>query len=826
MLIRLAALLLIAPASAGHAAMNDTYTVGNRHIARQVVVRGGVISTDSIGRPGDEVTVSGGDEFAVIVGPEKTRLTAAEFSVTSIRPVNSSAGLIVKLVNRRRGLEAQVRYYCNPRDSYIRKSVTFRNTGKEPVQILDVEVESLRLPSAEAAGVGKPVYAAAKLFLGLEFPLGGNEAANGLVTLRHRPGKTLKPGQSFTAKSAVIGAAAKGESVQEAFDEYVRRIALRKPEVTTVYGNWAVYDYLSDTVRPDEKMVLRTVDELAALRKLGWQPDYYVMDAGWFDTRGDYTDYVKPAWPDGPRRMVDAIHGVGIEYGLWFDTGGGIIDNPEMAASKYSSGRLCLASEPYISTFKNALVRQIEQNGLRMVKFDFATFGCDNEKHDHLFGEYASEACLTSFLDMLDSVRKRFPDVKYIIFNGFHRSPWWLMHVDTIYTNDPAPGDKPTLRLRDSINRRTDQCVRSHRFEHLLPWYCIDDCGLMIGRMGTIYWIGAEEFRKTWVLNIGRGGMMPFIYGDLGLLDGADRRFLVKMWNVVRDNPKVFADTRAILGAPNGDEVYGYSHFSGSHGFIFLNNPTFEVKQVAIPLDSSIGLDSQRSPLNVYEIFPVECAYAAEGKAGFRRGGKLGIELAPFEVRALEIKAGPTPESASAPRKAAFGSIALPIKPTQRESTWVTDAALGMANKGLAHLAAASTLRPAPVALDRAALEQIDGIHSGDIQLPTFDKPQTLALPVQFFADGQPHFYNNPTSRALVVAWSDDGQIFLKSTPEYGRKIWSSCPWVTFHARLDPSLSGKKLQLALFGLKLEGAALTLDKVYLLDQPRQPNNTGP
>jgi len=60
---------------------------------------------------------------------------------------------------------------------------------------------------------------------------------------------------------------------------------------------------------------------------------------------------------------------------------------------------------------------------------------------------------------------------------------------------------------------------------------------------GTIYWIGAEEFRKTWVLNVGRGGMMPFIYGDLRLLNDSDRRFIAAMWGRLRGNAEVFADT-------------------------------------------------------------------------------------------------------------------------------------------------------------------------------------------------------------------------------------------------------------------------------------------
>src|SRR5262249_41661636 len=159
-----------------------------------------------------------------------------------------------------------------------------------------------------------------------------------------------------------------GETVEETFDRYIRDIALRKPEVMTVYGNWARYDYISDGVYPDEKMVLETVDELGKMRKAGWRPDYYVMDSGWLDKTVDYTDYVKPAWPSGPAPMVKAIHEAGVQYGLWFGVGGGIPDNPAVQPSRTPAGRFCMAPGPYIDAFKRGLIRQIRELGLTMIK--------------------------------------------------------------------------------------------------------------------------------------------------------------------------------------------------------------------------------------------------------------------------------------------------------------------------------------------------------------------------------------------------------------------------------------------------------------------------
>lgn len=791
-----------------------SFKVANRHILRTMNLSGGRLVTKEIGHPAAPVSVTGGDEFAVIIGPDKKRITAGDLRVTSVEPADGELSIILQHPGT--GLRANAGYRLEKDDFYLRKTISFRNDGALPVQILDIEVESLRFRSAKALGLGKPVYAEGRLFLGLEFPLGHNQQNDGLVTLRHLPGRTLQPGETLETKTAVVGAASEKETAGEAFDIYLRRIALRKPEVMTVYGNWARYDYLSDGIWPDEKMVLETVDELAKMREAGWRPDYYVMDAGWFDPKGDYTDYIKPAWPNGPEPMVKAIHNIGIKYGLWFDVGGGIPDNPAVQPSKKPDGRLCLASGPYISAYQKALTRQIEKLGLTMVKFDFASFDCGSEKHGHLSGEYAAEASLTGFLDMLDAVRKEHPQVKYIIFNGFHRSPWWLMHVDTIYSSDPAPSDTPSLRLRDSVNLRTDNTVQEHRFEHLLPWYAIDDCGLMIGRTGTIYWIGAEEFRKTWVLNIGRGGRMPFIYGDLRLLDDSDRRFIARMWNVLHDNVDVFADTRPILGKVNGAEVYGYSHFKGQHGFVFLNNPTFEQKLVVLRLDSSLGLTaSAQSPLRVSELFPVECTYAAADGTGFQPGAEVRVELAPFEVRALEIKpstgvvGGVVP-----PRRSQHGSVPIAVQLAAKKPDWVTDAMVDKANKQQSHLASSTTAKTEkPGKLTRSGLK---GIYSFSVDLPRFDAARTLAMPFRFMSGHKPVRNNRPTESVMVAAWSGDRQVLLDVTPEYGRPVWSGCSWATFRARLDPSFSGKTIDVLALNLGMEGVEIEMSKAYLLE----------
>jgi hypothetical protein len=182
-------------------------------------------------------------------------------------------------------------------------------------------------------------------------------------------------------------------------------------------------------------------------------------------------------------------------------------------------------------------------------------------------------------------------------------------------------------------------------------------------------------------------------------------------------------------------------------------------------------------------------------------------------VRALEIKpvAGDV-TGAVPPRQSPSVSIPIPVKLAKQTPEWLTDAMIDMANKELTHLIEIVTTRiEKPSAVTRSGLK---GIYSSSLELPKFDKPRTLALPVRFMAEGRPVRNRDPNKCALAVAWFDGGQIILDMTPK--AHIWSGCSWLTFHTTLDPSFSGKKIEVLALNLSLEGAGLEMNKAYLLE----------
>ena len=76
-------------------------------------------------------------------------------------------------------------------------------------------------------------------------------------------------------------------------------------------------------------------------------------------------------------------------------------------------------------------------------------------------------------------------------------SPLWLRWFDSLYPGDPRPSELPAVgSLRDSVIWYQDYVYRGFA-RSLLPLSGIDDCGTIVGKTSTIYYLGAEGFTGT-----------------------------------------------------------------------------------------------------------------------------------------------------------------------------------------------------------------------------------------------------------------------------------------------------------------------------------------
>lgn len=133
-----------------------------------------------------------------------------------------------------------------------------------------------------------------------------------------RPGEIrLAPGETYTTPVAYFAYSATGlDGVSERFHSWLR--ARQQHPVTPrplVLNTWEAV-YFDHSPAKLERLA-RKAAEVGVER--------FVLDDGWFhDRRGDSAglgDWVvdRTVWPDGLGPLADLVHGLGMEFGLWFE---------------------------------------------------------------------------------------------------------------------------------------------------------------------------------------------------------------------------------------------------------------------------------------------------------------------------------------------------------------------------------------------------------------------------------------------------------------------------------------------------------------------------
>lgn len=282
------------------------------------------------------------------------------------------------------------------------------------------------------------------------------------------PGEiTLGPGEAYASPWVYIGASDNGlDGLAGRFHEFVRALpahpATERPVTLNVWE--AVYfDHDLPT--------LRTIADLAARAGV----ERYVLDDGWFGGRrddhaglGDWT--VSPdVWPEGLGPLIDHVHGLGLQFGLWFEPE---MVNPDSDLHRahpewilHSGGRV-----PPEERFQQVL--DLTQPGayahvLEQVSDVLAAHPIDYVKWDHnrdfvdpgsdtVAGRPAVHAQTAAYYRLLDELRSRFPTVEWesCASGGGRIDLGVLERVERVWTSD-----QNDALARQAIQRWTQQLV-------------------------------------------------------------------------------------------------------------------------------------------------------------------------------------------------------------------------------------------------------------------------------------------------------------------------------------------------------------------------------
>ncbi len=625
---------------------------------------------------GRTITLGSGPELEVDNGPLQGPLKTPEWraSAPAIGKSGEEGEAVFELAAGDPALAARVTYRWNDREPVLRKSVEVSNRGERAVSLLNVRLGSYRTGAkVEEREQGFPLYLDGEFFLGLTHPAGWASGRDGVASLRQYPGTELPAGGKFACMEAVYGVGEAG-AARKSFVAHLkgrmRRVVRGHDRPYAIFDNFGSWDLkdLSLFVLNSDEFMLHSLGRLAESQEAAG-PRFDICNVHfWVDHAGDLKRFDPRRFPEGIAKVKERLDRLGIAPGLWIDSSmasWSIGLNPAARPSLSDDpGFFCRASEPIRSMYKEAFIHHIRTNGIRELKFDNLRTICNKTDHGHLPGLYSTEAIESSVIDFLGALDAECPEVFLILYWG-HRSPWWLLHGDTLFDSGlgieaATPSSQPAPYARDSVTQKLDQA----------QWSCVDlpplgkdSLGVWLSDWGWNSSIGKERWQEGVVMDMSRGSLLIQMWADRDWLSPPEWKELGDFISLLRARPRCFANPRFILGSPWKDEPYGYSCADGARAFLALDNSTWKDSVLTLDLGPAWGLPAGRR-WALYRWYPEPARLVG---AGDTFGEKAEIALRPFEVVLLEaVEAGGPPalerEFSPRPIPAAFAEASRSVE--------------------------------------------------------------------------------------------------------------------------------------------------------------------
>jgi hypothetical protein len=616
---------------------------------------------------GKSITLGGGSELDVdlgeLDGPHPT--PAWQVSPPKIDDTDGADAEVVFLLTAKEpALSATVTYRWNEREPVLHKFVKITNDGEKEIRVLNVRLgtyksdaklidreqgnpisgginEGGRLSAHEK---GFPVYLDDEYFMSLAHPSGWATAEHGDVSLRQYPGVKLAAGASFKCMEAVYGVGRGGEA-QKNFVAHVknrmRRVVRGHDKPYAIYDNFGSWpEGAGGNWTNSDKYELHSLRLLAKSQEAtGCRFDFCNIHF-WVDSAGDMKGWDPQRFPQGIKNVKAILDPLGTKPGLWicsavvWGASWGLNGDRAAASLTEDPSWFCRASEPIKSMFRDAFVYHLREEGVRLLKFDMFHNVCNNPHHEHLPGLYSTEAIENSVIEFLHDLDRECPEVFLILYWGY-RSPWWLLHGDTLFDSGinieaATPSSLPAAYVRDSVTQKLDQ---AQWVSGDVPALGKDSLGIWLSNWGWNSSIGKEHWQEGFVMDICRGSMLAQIWADNDWLSPPEWKELADFIALLRAQPGCFGNSRFILGNPWKDEPYGYCCTDGRRAFLAINNSTWEDRSVPLELNAAWGLPAGQR-WDLYRWYPNPARLVGDAE---HFDAKTAIMLKPFEVVLLEV---------------------------------------------------------------------------------------------------------------------------------------------------------------------------------------------
>ncbi len=524
-------------------------------------------------------------------------------------------------------------------------------------------------------GLGQPLYTTkSATFWGVEFPAAGNhvEGQADLKTLGcgYLWGREIAAGAPYESYPSVTGVADDPAYNTDAFFDYIDRVRVRPLRLQIQYNTWF------DTGRGVDKNKLRAsvglIHKKLAVER-GTKPlRAYVIDDGWQDCSADWTDKtwkVNSKFDADFATSFETVRAAGSTFGIWLSPG--CLFGASRMVKKYREAGfealddwMSLAGPKYTKLLEDRMV-ELTRLGVTYFKLD-GVFGHLNLRNFELHGErydipympqlglegmkagdkelndakydelktYYLTAGAERLMDIFAKMAKANPEVYIVISNGAWLSPWWLMHVDSVWMINAGDAAGGAGRTQELVYRDGKYHEIWQRENTQFPMHAIFNHEPKKRKTGET----KDVFRKYLYMNMSRGTGFIELYIKPAVLKDYDWDVIAEGLHWAQEVFPTFRRSRMHGGSPKEGEPYGYTAWTKTQGYVSIHNPSGEAKSYSFRLDRAFGLVPGSGPFGLSS--PMEDSLEGLGKR-YAFGDEISIEMTPREIRILNFDTGP-----------------------------------------------------------------------------------------------------------------------------------------------------------------------------------------
>lgn len=661
--------------------------IENSFLSRTFSVNDGNLRTDEIVNKSanKKINLLNCDEFSLRIS-QGTNTTGTDFVLNTsdfkfskydqydLKNPCQGKGISFTLYNKKHGITVVVYYELGSDDFYLRKFLKI--TSAKPLTLERIDVDLIKIADAYQPYQIKQIYAKGNskwkpglgqpletkdsaTFWGTEFPASDNFVKDNTIHCGYLWGRQIKANVAYKTYSAVLGVADDPDFISDAFYSYIDRIRIRPLRLQIQYNSW--FD-LGTSINKDSfaKRVAKIHQELVTER--GNKPlKAYVIDDGWQDTSQN-VDWSDKVWKVNEKfdsdfakslkttEKADSTLGLWLSPGCYFGADSMVPRLKKHGFETLYSG-MSLAGPKYMRSLENRMV-ELATHGVCYFKldglfgqlntrnFDLHGFGLDgfssddkklnDSKYDEIKIYYLT-AGTERLIELLAKVSVANEDVYIVISNGAWLSPWWLMHVDSVWMINAGDAAKGSSRTEELVYR---DGVYYEIYAKDKTNYPMDS---LFNHEPKKTSTGEDKdvFRKYLYMNMSRGTGFIELYIKTFKLSESD-------WNVLSEGLKwanevfpTFKRSRMHGGDPKQGQVYGYTGWTTKQGYISIHNPSDQKQVYTFTLDRAFGLMPNSGTFNLSSPM-ADSLIGLKKKYGY--GDKISLIVAPKEIRILKFK--------------------------------------------------------------------------------------------------------------------------------------------------------------------------------------------